>query len=292
MGDFGLNQVFEYTELCLDSWDATTQGNSDGPLAKYSWPLYYYTTRSEDVAAIKVLQAEIPFVFDTINSNNNVFTFIQSAINYPITIPPGTYNGPDMATLLTTLLSAISGGFTVTWNASTMKFTFTHAGAGTWGLLFADRNTPYSNLGFIPGTTYSASGSGSTIVSATVAAVSGPYYLYINSRKLGPFVNFNLSDGSPTGGDFPGLCRVPINANYGEVIFYNDPDPSKYFDLFLGREFDSFDFFLTLGSDQSQVPLDMKGSPWSIKLAILSYRKATDDIYEKPRAGGTKVIRM
>lgn len=289
MGDFGLNQTFEYTELCLDSWDSTSSGGGSSGLSKYSWPLFYYTTRQENVAAVKILQAEIPFVFDVINSSNNTFTFIHPGGPYTVTIPPGTYTGTSLASQLQTLLSAISGGFTVTWSSTTLKFTYTHTGAGTWGFYFDGRNTPYSNMGFLPDTNYTASGS-TSIVSPIIAMVTGPNYLYVNSRKLGPFINFNLSDGSPTGGDFPGLCRIPINANYGEVILYNDPDPAKYFDLFLGRQFDAFDFYLTLGSDQSQVPLDLKGAPWSIKLAILSYRQATDDITAKPVANGTKII--
>lgn len=290
MGDYGLNEVFEYTELNLDSSDATNAGNSGGTITKASWPLFYYTTRSEDVAAVKVLQAEIPFTYYPINAANNTFTFTEGATVSTVTLPPNNYTGATLASQLQTSLSALSVGFTVSYNANTLLFTFTHNTAAAWSIFFNGTNTPYSFMGFDPNVTYSGSGIGSVIVSPNAAAVAGPRYLYINSRKLGPFINFNLADGSPTGGDFPGLCRVPVNAAYGSTILYNDPDPQKYFDLFLGREFDSFDFYLTLGSDQSQVPLDLRGSAWSLKLAILSYRKPTEQIYRTPETKKRRVI--
>jgi len=284
-----LNSTLKLTELCLDSADATTSGDGTGQITKYSWPLFYYTSRSENIVALKILQAEIPFVFDTINSSNNTFIFIHGGVDNVITIPPGTYTGPSLATELTTLLSAISGGFTVTWSSTTLKFSFNHAGAGAWGLFFADRKTPYSNLGFMINTTYSATGP-STIVSPGVANVTGPYYVYVNSNKIGSLVSFDLSDGSPTGGSSPALCRIPITTQYGGITFYTDPDPENYFDFFAGEQFDTFDFYLTLGSDQSQVPLDMKGTPWSIKLGLMSYREATRNLKRKPDRTGMTII--
>ena len=290
MGDFGLNQVFEYTELNLDSWDASSSGNTDGVASSASWPLFYYTTRNEDVAAVKILSASIPFTFYTLTSSNNTFTFTEAGTPTTVTIPPGTYSGSQLAAQLQTLLAALSAGFTVAYSGVTLLLTFTHNTAAAWSLFFNGRLTAYSYMGFLPDTTYSAVGVGSVITSVIVAKATGPDYLYVNSRKLGPFINFNLADGSPTGGDFPGLCRIPINTSFGGTIVYNDPDPQKYFDLFLGREFDSFDFYLTLGSDQAQVPLDMRGTAWSLKLAILSYRRATDDIFQKPNSSKRRLI--
>jgi len=284
-----LNPTLKLTELALDSADATTSGDGSGELVKYSWPLFYYTSRSENIVALKILQAEIPFVFDTVNDSNNTFIFNHGGIDYTITIPSATYTGPAMATVLTTLLSAISGGFTVTWSSSTLKFSFNHVGAGVWGLFFPSRNTPYSNLGFLINTVYSDTGA-STIVSQGVANVTGPYYIYVNSRKIGSLISFDLADGSPTGGSSPAICRIPLTQAYGGVCFYTDPDPDNYFDFFAGEQFDTFDFYLTLGSDQSQVPLDMKGTPWSIKLGLLSYREATRNLKRKPDRSGMTII--
>lgn len=294
MGDYGLNQTFEYSELSLDSWDAGSYGGSSNTTAsefmKYSWPQYYFTSKKENVAAIKILSAEIPFVFDVINVSNNTFTFTDGGTPYTVSIPPGTYTGPQLATELTNLLSAISGGFTVTWNSDTLKFSFNHVGGGVWGLFFQSRFSPYSVLGFLPLVEYTNTGS-STIRSVIAAQVTGPYYLYLNSSKIGSLINFNLADNNPQGsGSGPQIAKIPINVNYGSIIFYQDPDPSKYFDFFTGHQFDSFDFYLTLGNDQNQVPLDMKGSPWSLKVALLTYRAASTNLFAKPTLNGTKKI--
>lgn len=291
MGTFGINQVLEYSELNLDSWDATSDENPSGG-SVYSWPNFYFTSRYPDVAAIKILSAEIPFGFYVINSSNNTFTYTEGATSYTITIAAGNYSGTTLASALQTAIAARSAGFTVTYASSTLLFTFTHNTVTTWSLYFAGRNTLYSFMGFNPNTLYSGSGVGSVITSVNVAQATGPKYLYLNSRKIGPFINFNLADGSPAGGDFPGLAKIPINTTFGNTIFYQDPDPEKYFDLFIGVRFDTIDFYFTLGSDQSQTPLDMRGVQWSLKLAILGYRAATDNINKKPSLSGSKVIGM
>jgi hypothetical protein len=151
-------------------------------------------------------------------------------------------------------------------------------------------------MGFLPASTVNAiTGIGSQIVSTIIAQVTGPYYLYVNSRRIGSLINFNVSDGSVTKGIGPEVARIPVNVQYGSVIFYNDPDANKYFDFFIGGQFDNIDFYLTLGSDQYQKPLDMKGSPWSLKLGLLCYRGAQSNLYQKPvsmtKAGGvTRIV--
>ncbi|MGL5112696.1 MAG: hypothetical protein ACRC6O_08670 [Flavobacterium sp.] len=283
-----LDQTFEYLELCLDSWDSTTAGGSsfEGSTSpvnqiQYSWPLYYFTQKNLVVAGMKVLSAEIPFVFDTVTPRNNQFVFTIAGVPTTITIPVGTYSGTTLATQLQTLLAAVSPGFTVTWSATTLRYTYTFAGAAVaWSFNFGSRLSPYSLMGFLPGSTVGSTGP-SSIVSATVASPTGPYYLYLNSRSIGSLINFNLPDAAAVGSG-PELCRIPITSNFGELIQYTDPDPEKYFDFFIGHQFNSFDFYLTLGSDQYQKPVDMKGAPWSIKIGLLVYRDASQNLGKRP----------
>jgi hypothetical protein len=284
-----INQTFEYIELCLDSWDASTSGgtafensSSNVNQIKYSWPQYYFTQKNLVVAGMKVVSAEIPFVFDTVTSANNTFVFTVNGVDSTITIPVGTYTGSTLATQLQTLMAAVSVGFLVTWSSTTLKFTFTFAGGAVpWGLVFpSGRNSAYSLLGFLPGTTTALIGNGS-VTSATVATPTGPYYLYLNSRSLGSLINFNLPDGAATNVG-PEVCRIPINVNFGDVVFYTDPNPEKYFDFFIGNQLNCFDFYLTLGTDQYQKPLDMKGVSWSLKLGLLVYRDASQNLGKRP----------
>ena len=302
MGDFGINNSLEYVELCLDSWDTNSSGNagfqgsnSTDSQIVFSWPQYYFTSKKLEVAAFKIIQAEIPFVYDVISKVNNTFIYTVSGVPTTITIPIGTYTGPQLATQLQTLLAAVSTGFTVVWNSQLLKFVFTQLTAVPWSFNFASRKTAYSPLGFLPGNTVTAiTGAGSQIISTIIAQVTGPYYLYINSRILGGLINFNTADGAYQKGIGPELCRIPVNVQYGSVIFYNEPDTTHFFDFFCSGQFDNMDFYLTLGSDQYQQPLDMKGSPWSLKIGLLCYRGATSNIYQKPaqmsKSGGVTMI--
>lgn len=286
MGDYGLNQTFEYSEIQFDSWDTVAAAGSLNPSTaadKYSWPRFNFTSKQPNVAAIKILQAEIPFVWDVINSKNNTFVYTAAGVPTTITIPAGTYTGVTLAAQLQTLLAAVTVGFTVTYSTTTLKFTFTQAAAIAWSLGFATRQTAYSPLGFIPGGSYTATGVGSTIVSNIVAQVTGPNYLYLNSTKFGSLLNNNTTDGANQANSNIVIAKIPVNANYGSTVFYTDPDPNKYFDFFAGNEITNFTFFLTLGSDQYQFPLDMKGASWSLKLGVLSYRQATDQLYKKQK---------
>lgn len=283
-----LSPVFEYIELCLDSWDASAAGGSnfEGSTSnpnqiKYSWPQFNFTQKNLNIGAMKIISAEIPFVFDTVTTLNNTFIFTVNGVQTTITIPTGTYTGSTLAAQLQTLLAAVSALFTVTWSSTTLRFTFTFAGGAVpWGFIFTNRQTAYSLLGFLPTTTTTQTGNGS-MLSPTVASPTGPYYLYVNSRTLGSLVNFNLPDGASSGIG-PEMARIPVSCNFGELIQYQDPDPEKYFDFFTGHQFSSFDFYLTLGSDQYQKPVDMKCAPWSLKLGLLVYRGASQNLGKRP----------
>jgi hypothetical protein len=280
----------EYLELAVDNWDSTAAGGQvwkNGPnlpeQLQFSWSKFYFTEKSPDIIAMKVISAEIPNVFDTISSGQNTFVFTLAGVPTTITIPAGIYTGATLATQLQTLIAAVSVGFLVTWSDITLRFTFTFAGGVfTWGFIFpAGRASAYGSMGFLPATTTTLFNNGS-IVSPTVASVTGPYYLYLNSRIMGPLINFNLAQGSPDGTGSPQIARVPINTNKGGVILYTDPTPDKFFDFFAGIKFEVFDLYWTLGSDQSQVPLNMKCVPWSVKFGFLAYRQASSDLRIKP----------
>ena len=44
-----------------------------------------------------------------------------------------------------------------------------------------------------------------------------------------------------------------------------------WFDL-VTPEISYLDFYLTVGADQNQIPVDMKGAPWSFTLGLLVKR--------------------
>lgn len=292
-----IDPQFEYIELAVDSFDATAPGgqlwrNSSSPANQlvFSWPKYYWSEKSPDIIGLKVISAEIPNVWDVISLGNNTFVYTVGGVPNTITIAVGTYTGAALATALQTAISAISGGFTVTWNATTSRFTFTQALAVAWSLSFPTKATLYMIIGFVAGSTNSATGAGSAITSSVIANLTGPYYVYLNSRILGPLINFNIADGNAAASGGPQICRIPVNVNKNAVIFYTDPNPEVFFDLFSQDLLNSFDLYLSAGSDQEQTPLDMKGVPWSVKLGLVAYRQATRDLTKKPNKRGITSI--
>lgn len=228
MGVFGLNQTFEYSELALDSWDATASGDTthigSSPNDKFSWPFFYFTTKQDNVAGIKLISATIPNVFLPVTEQNNKFTFTYSGVSYTIIIPINYYTETSLATQLSSLLNAAATGFSVSYSSTTLSYTITSSTSAAWSIFFKDRNTPAKSFGFLPGVLYSSSGVGSTITSGIAAQPLGPTYLYLNSQKLGPLINFNQADAGSFGGSGnPQVARIPINAPYGSTIQYTDP---------------------------------------------------------------------
>ena len=138
----GLSESLRYFEFELDSLD--NSGAYIGGVSALDWPIFYIggKTPLENIAAIKIVEVQIPFTWYTVNSNNNRFFFndsVQSGAT--LTIPVGNYTGPSMATAVAALLTASSGAFTYTgtYDATTGKITFTDGTTSTvnsWNMTF------------------------------------------------------------------------------------------------------------------------------------------------------------
>ena len=295
MGDnFGLNDNYEYTEYWLDSLD--NSGSYSGNASATDWPLFQFGNISLDnLVAIKVLEWQIPFsyyIFTTVNQN-----FILNETGYTtqtVTIPVGNYTAVQLATVLATALttaSALSGSgntWTVTYSPNTQKFTFTSSTTQfsfTFGTGYnqVDSNgfsippnsgnrNPRLWIGFPPGVTSSVA---NVIVSPNADLVSGPNYLYINSRTIGSGVHGYLPAGATNlggGVSGPQLAKITVNVNSSGVIVGQDPSPLMWFFRDSHQAFTSCDFYLTLGNlggGNTTYPLQLNGLSFSIKVGML-----------------------
>ncbi len=286
---FGINEDLNYIELSLDSRDgvATTSQYS-----KLNWPKFRFAMEIRDLAAIKVLSAIIPFSYYVITAKNNTFTLTETGFATTlVTLPIGNYNANTLGSALSAALIAasITSGanlsYTVSYSALTGKFTITNnaGGATTFTLVFGligdtGATNPRNALGFNDGSITSV---GHVISVPNVAEISGPNYLYVNSEKLGQFTSVFLPTGAVNlnGGNLgPQMCRVPIDVNPGDICYYNDPDPTKFFDLEHMNQLSDCDFFLSLG-DVENTPLDLNGLPFSLKLGLLLYKPTRTTTY-------------
>lgn len=290
-GSYGVSDDYEYYEYTLDSADATEAGDGGG-VSTLDWPLFTLITPLTNVAAIKVLECEIPSTWYVINAQNNTFTGVYNAGPLTtVTLPYGTYSGSAFATALQAALN------TVPWTGFTVNFAglppvdvalgnllpqgkMNIQNANPFALSFpADTSSsPGPWMGFTPGTKLAVLAgfpAKYTVISDGVALLGGPQYVYLNSATLGPLAQLHLPQGVTAplqaGGHGPQLAKIQANASFGGVIFWRDPDPDKYFGLQNLQNIVKIDLFLTLGNgESSQHPLRLNGANFSVKIAMLT----------------------
>ena len=305
MGDnFGLNDNYEYYEFQLDSLDATSSYTTTA--AATDWPLFEVAAKGplENIAAIKILEVQIPFSWYVFNSVNQ--TFLLTEPGFPavtVTIPIGNYTADQLTGLLGTALTAVSPSshtYTVTYNpnlqkfsfynnhSTTVPFTFTFgAPAGIPGVQPNSGNrNPRLWIGFPAGSTTSQTfvqngpHKGDILLAPNAQLVSGPNYLYLNSAKIGSDMDVYLPAGAfNLGGGKAGvqIAKIPITDNSSGIIYWKDPDPQKWFRYDQLQSLNTFDFYLTLGNTTTQTPLQLNGLSFSLKLGILKRQENNVD---------------
>ena len=291
---FGISETREYYEMQFDSLD--TSITPDSRARPTDWPLFYLGRPLTNVAAIKVLEVQIPFSFYVVNSMNNTFllTIASVCTNAVVTLPVGNYNTTSIGAALKTALDtallsqgfAGAGRFTVAFSGpssvpNTGKFTFVFSSgiSAPMTFTFGQANdsgnfNPRLLLGFDAGanTATYVVGTGMVLTAPNANLVSGPNYLYLNSRKLGSVCNLYLPAGASNlgyGTTGPQMAKIPVNVQSGGIIYWQDPDPSKWFDLENMVNFTDVDFYLTLGNASNQIPLQLNGLSFSIKMGVL-----------------------
>ncbi len=191
--NFGLNDSLQYTEFEFDSLAAQYSMNAGGYSA-YDWPVFLMGKPLTNVAALKVLEVQIPFSYYVFNSKNNTFTLTESDGGGPrtVTIPVGNYTSSSIGSTLATALNSASANshtYSVAYSAVDYKLTITSnaGGANTFTLTFGTATDPgWTNprlwLGFNGGDNVSTL---QTLVAPLVLQITGPNYAYVNSITIG-----------------------------------------------------------------------------------------------------------
>ena len=126
-----------------------------------------------------------------------------------------------------------------------------------------------------------------------IVNLTGPSYMYLNSRKLGPVFNIYLPRGQGTqnsGNAGPQIAKIPVNVNPGGVIYWSDPDISKYFDLAALNSLTQLDLYFTLGND-TLYPVLFNGASFSVKIVLLINNTSKTDPSDPANIGLFKRIR-
>lgn len=218
MNNYGLNDQFAYYEYEFDSSDAY-QPFSSGELST-DWPKFNFIRTLKNIAAVKILEAQIPFTWYVFNDKNNQF-WLQENLNPPVlvTIPVGNYNTTNLTAQLKTSLDSSAGVFTYTVNflgvtptgPTLNKFSFTNSDASLGGyfkFIFGPEIATGAEIKYYLGmneTNTSSLGTGAAftnlLLSPNVVNITGPNYVYINSNEIGSLTSLFIPDGlGPKGG--------------------------------------------------------------------------------------------
>lgn len=251
-------------EIYLDSRDSVT---TQPPFSNTDWPTFRFVSPVQNIAKMKILEAEIPFSYYVVNNDSNRVTLTEASGTRTGILLNGNYTATTLASSLAITLTGASLGlgnrtYTVTYSEQTGRFTIDSSGSFTITI-----ESPL--LQTITGLPSVISSAGNRIVAPSVALVTGPNYVYVNSDTLGPSfetflpstaLEFPVSKG-------PQLARIPITENPGGVTYYQDPVPEKWFDVDNLLQLQQFDLYVTLGNSSQKVRFN--GQHFSIKLGIM-----------------------
>ncbi len=264
------------TSLEYGEWIADSSQSNNTNLDN---PVFYLNSPFPKTIAFKVLQASIPFSYYTINAANNTFTLKIGASSAIVTLTPGNYNIVNFIPMLQAALNAASASldsaaYTVTFDTTTSKLTFTSSISNNFSFIFDLPGTdpfglrnPRTVLGFPTGT---STATGTTLVAPYVINLTGPNYLYLCSSYLGGYNGDSLTIGNE-GSSGSVIAKIEVNTNPGGTITYQDSDTLHYFSLNAAVTIERIDLFLAIGAANSVLlPIALNGRPFDVKLGFVT----------------------
>lgn len=225
---------------------------------------------------VKLACANIPYTWYNTTVANNQFSFTDPSGTYNVTIPPGNYGGPDLATLVANLMnsSGTSVQYSVTMSMMSFKLVFT--GTADFSLDFSGANSADLLLGFLAGTVTPPA---STVTAPNIVGLLPDFEIFICSDLISGSDNGVIpwTPAPVAAANRHILARVPINACYGGVLTACGGDCSPFFDIrqspyvaaAISREQPPpprrMRFWLEFPSG---LPVNLNGSHWSMTLTF------------------------
>ena len=201
---------------------------------------------------VSVQTAQIPCTYYNVDSINNLLVYnVGVGANINLVIPPSNYNVNTLLTYLTTVMT----GFTITYNTSTNKYTFTHSSSS---FSFKSTSTCFELIGFVDGAQYNSSGL------SLVSTISVNFFTIRNILiECSNLITVNKSSDI-TDSNASILTSIPISVSSGSILSY-----SNVFGLSdrvaSVKNFASLQIRLL---DQDLDLLNLNGTEWSITLQL------------------------
>lgn len=179
-------------------------------------------------ALISLNSAIIPYsMYNIRNGVNNElgFRFISDNTADIIPIPEGNYTITTLATTITTLLndtSSLSGTYTMSFNRTTMKYTLKSSVTEIYLDFFITTKSIHIEMGY---------GSESRSGEITSNGVISPNVCDVNGSIHSLFIRTNLTSKSSIDSQTKSfstiLGKIPIDNNFGSVLFFNPRDNTQ-----------------------------------------------------------------
>lgn len=231
---------------------------------------------------VKLISASIPFTWFNVTASNNTFTINEDGTGTDaFVIPPGNYTADTLAAEVQSLINAsgvLTQVYTVTYDASTLTYTFTTNPNGMQ-IIFAASGSAALLLGFAENST-NPGAVATTVTSTTTAQLLQDYEIFICSDLVGGSDNGVIPwSTAATPGPLAQkqiLARVPINTSFSGLITYNAHTDVPYyictqsnFAKVRSTSYDSSNpsvrFFLAFPSGTT---VDLNGYHWTAELVL------------------------
>jgi hypothetical protein len=243
-----------YTEFHCTS-DQFTDGDNNRPE-------FRLTHQLQKVRKIKVANAVIPVSYYNVNSNNNTFSWEESAGGGVITstFTAGNYTSTTFATEVKTQMDADTNNtatYTVTISTATNKMTITAGANFTIYVAVSQKLTGFT-------TVPSAS---TTQIGDNVINLAGPNQLYLRSNIATRIDTNAVVKNDKIFNNV--LAIVPINVNTFDVV-YKSFDYTQYFESDI--DIQDIEFYFT---DDDDNIIDFNGAPFSLSLQMFRETRAS-----------------
>lgn len=253
----------------------------------------------QGVLAISCLEAQIPFTFYPINSNNNIMRMRERTTSAipgsndaytTVTITPGYYNSSTIGLALTTAFSnaGLTGTYSVSYNSLTGKITIASSNR-YFDILFTNEFSAKLctvPLGFDPYTQANVINV-QTITPPHVIQLGGPTWVLLRGTLgIGSGDTFVTCDDGTSRNMGNIIATIPVNCQQGGTITWSNPAPRGGFFKSAAETIKFGTFWLTSGDDD--YPLDLNGQPFQLKLGFLTRTETV--VGSLPRAFGNSTI--
>lgn len=226
--------------------------------------------------SVCLLTASIPKSYYNMPTGYNTFTLTEKAVSTTITIPIGSYNKLNLATVLSALLTTASVTLGNNWTYSvsnpntqnapdTFKFTFTVSGNGAFQPTITMTSTsPFRQLGFEQSTSY-------PFTANTLVSVNAINLAYI----LRMFIKSDICDTSSDGtlAEILSVGSFPPQS----VIFFQEFNIDLNTRVFNSTNTNSWNFSIV---DSFGQLVDFVGIPWAFTLVFYK-RSDTHELHRQ-----------